>query len=108
MLKDEEGFTLAEVLVTIIILASLAMVMAELVQSFIRSWERTEQRIEYSQDLLAQVETIAVSERALIGSESSSVFLTSKLQNDGTIILASPKINSSADCIYDVVARRCR
>jgi prepilin-type N-terminal cleavage/methylation domain-containing protein len=108
MHRREEGFTLAEVLVTIVILASLAVVLSEFTQSFMRSLERTEARIEKARSLLSQIEQTRSAEEGLKRNVESLLWLEGEASEVRIIGLVSPKIDSTAACVYDLAAQQCR
>lgn len=103
-MKGEEGVTLAEVLVALVILSLLAASLSGIIQNLLGNWERTSERIKNVEHLTSYSDNISTAEQQTISGEPFT--LTS---DDGqTLILAMPKTDKTAACIYDLVGRRCR
>lgn len=103
-MNKESGLALAEVLVALMILSMVAVVLANATRSALQTWTRSEQRIERVRDLV-QLPDKAF---AIEAERSDSSGATIELDENTAIVIASGKIDEPADCVFDLVGRRCR
>lgn len=104
-MKREEGFALLEVLVATSILAVLSLVLMGLTQNILLSWDRTEMRIDQSRDLA----NLAIRIQRVEAGNDVEVLLFDDVQLHGEEIpIASSRIDANAECVFDLVGRRCR
>lgn len=103
-MMNDNGVTLAEVLAALFVLSLLAASLSGIVQALLGNWERTSERLTRVDALLTYSEKIAEAEQQPLRGDPFLLHTTS----GDTLILAAPKIDKTADCVYDLVGRRCR
>lgn len=104
-MEFESGFTLAEVLASVFILSATAVATSSILATTFASWERTDQLIERSEGLLT---VAALIERQEARRRLDQVYASSEPYLVPDLLLARPRIDRSADCLYDLVGRHCR
>ena len=107
-MADEKGFTLIEVLVSLLILSALAVTLTAITQNILSSWSRIDQRSHRADEMMAHLEQLEDTEKQLKGPASAKLLFDRASTDGSPLHLASPKIDRHADCIYDLVGRRCR
>lgn len=104
----EDGFTLAEVLASLVLLSLLAIAMGNLTQSYLMSWERTDRAIAKSNTRLTALQDIEAIEQGVRETGAPNALVQSNSADGNTLLLATPKIDQRADCVFDQIGRRCR
>lgn len=104
----EEGFTLAEVLISLIVISAGAVATQGVVMGITGHWARADMLKARADVLLANLEAIHGFETSLRTSASELLYLDITASDNQRLILASPQIDHRSDCQFDLVGRRCR
>lgn len=104
----EEGFTLAEVLISLIVISAGAVATQGVVMGITGHWARADMLKSRADVLLANLEAIHRFETSLRTSSSDLQYLDFAASDGQRLILASPQIDHPSDCQFDLVGRRCR
>lgn len=104
----DDGVSVVEILVSLLILSFSAVTLGGIVSKMNHGWTYTTEKIETSKKLSDIIEFIPLEEEKTDDGKwlNSDAELT--LDNNDTLKIASPKIDKTAECFYDVVGRRCR
>ncbi|MEO1407306.1 MAG: type II secretion system protein [Pseudomonadota bacterium] len=104
----EEGFTLAEVLISLIVISAGAVATQGVVMGITGHWARADMLKVRADVLLANLEAIHGFETSLRTSSSDLLYLDVGANGNEPLVLASPQIDHPSDCRFDLVGRRCR
>lgn len=103
-MRQDAGTTLAEVLVALLILSGVTMALGDATRSAMASWDRTETRIERVRHLVSMHDEIAPAELKRTSNPPAMIALDDTV----SLAIAAPKIDQTAECVFDLVGRRCR
>lgn len=107
-MRDDKGFTLAEVLASLFVISAGAVATQGIVSGLIGHWSRAEKLRDHADRLLSQAEEVHAFETAIKSNTSERLYLEGPDPDQSTLILAAPQIDQSPDCRFDLVGRRCR
>lgn len=109
MINDgEDGFSIAEILVSLVILSLTAVSLGNIVSNLYKDWKTASNEISVSKTIEVKLATILPEEQKIDDNKwlDSAAFLIT--QNEAEYRLATPKLDQNAECQYDIVGRRCR
>ena len=104
----QEGFTVTEMLAALVIL-SLAMIpLGEAIRYVTSIWQQTEQSIDRVNHLTELATEFEVSQSLHLDDKTSAKAPALETDSGSDLSLIDPKNDQSADCVFDLVGRRCR
>lgn len=104
----DEGFSIAEVMAALIVLSLAAMFLGESVSQMMASWSRTGKGIGRSVTMARLMDNIESGERQLKLGAPLGEGPVLPIDDGPPLELTSPRLDKGADCVFDLVGRRCR
>lgn len=106
-MNKDAGVTLLEMIAAITVLSLAAISLTEIVSSMLGGWQRAETNLSYSGELYELLETASAYEN-VTSTTGPSPPPVLRLDDGNALQLAQKKTDKGADCIFDLVGRRCR
>lgn len=107
-MSKDSGFTIPEMLASLFILSLASVSISQIVSSMVGGWERTQTLSKINAEQARLIENISDHEAQLRSTNWTLGGPSLEIDNGPSLILAVPKIEKSAHCVYDLVGRRCR
>lgn len=106
-MKDE-GFSLVEAMAALMILSLAAVFLGEAISHMVAGWTRTEKNIAAASQLERVLPELGAAERQLKQTNLLGTGPLLAIDDGPPLELSSPRIDKTADCVFDMVGRRCR
>lgn len=105
---NEDGFSLTEMLVALVILSFSAIALSESTSLMIKSWDQTKSGAVAIGQLAGLIDQIEASEHR-VRAEITVPDGPELIIDDGVpLLVSSPRLDRTAACEFDMVGRRCR
>lgn len=104
-MKSQRGFSLAEMMAALFVLALAAIAVSEIISGLMRGWGQVSRSIDRSDQLQSIIEEIDSIQSKSVHRDSTLAITYS----DGTeLIVARSRVERDSSCSFDMVARQCR
>lgn len=104
-MNREAGFSVAEVIATLLVLSLATVALSEAVSSVTGSWQRIRDSIDRKDNARSLLMDIASVQSQ---DDEHNLDLTLDVDEDLSLVLARPRVQRDASCRFDLVARQCR
>lgn len=105
---NEDGFSLTEVLVALVILSFGAIALSEATSLMIKSWDKTNSGTRAVGQLTELIDHIEASEHRVRADVTVLDGPEVAIDDGAPLLISSPKLDRTAACEFDLVGRRCR
>ena len=104
----DQGFTVAELLAALLILSLVTLFVGDLIRHVSSSWSDARDRIDRLDSLSRLAAQIDAAETLSPSDAAQSSLPALRTDSGARLALADPKIDQTADCVFDLVGRRGR